>query len=1106
MRMNQRRTNSPSNPTPPPPLHPPLQAHPAETPLQLSDFHTYPPPRSPANDNSFVSTLPPTLPPIARVTYGYEGSNDLYEVEERNNTPSISAPRWFEEEQHTWASPHGLQPANSRSGPSSDHTDHRHNLQGLEWSPGAVHDVPSLRPRSQFRAATAPVPVLAEKSTSAYQLPAPTTNAETLPQWRSPQPNSSTQHPRLGKAKLNLLNPMSLLARRRSSQLMSQRSSDSSGSARSLTIPGMRLPEDYDPRIRGKVIHDFSAPRSQRGVSSHGTANEMAEPAGSGSAQSSSDNVARDTNDRRAGGFVPAPEQPNPEISGGNLKFGEREHMPVFKEHFGDDIKPWSKDQGALSSERIALTLSHSSIPEPNREPPPLPAFARNLPPDLIHPSTPYHPETKVATNLSLSALPDSNSPEYSSRPTSRPTSRSNAVPVTDSSFQPAGLPKHLASNASRFSFDLAGIGSAAQEKLLEDKHKQKEITRKSVASATSANNDSREHNDYDDEDGEEAYLYDDLGNEDDFEERVPGVNTDAEDYNIDATAGPPALFSVIEAGISEELPGSSDSQDSQAFSESQATNAASITNGLGLLTLDKPDDSKATAKILARRGPPPILEPPSPGSDYDDLYFDDGVITHPEGVDLYDFDESVFDNETSGFYGGPLEIQRASPPTGKNSVIDNLKAAPKDNRGGQNDEYTTSAYVAQAVDSPAPFLKGAFETAPRGPDSPVQQQQWDKSGFSKTAGLTQDNLAAYHDALVYATQQATAEGKFGHQQSMNQKRSGEAKAASSQRDYDWRSGLIVDDSHASQDLDIFPPSSETPDDFDYEDDMVDDPIIAAANAEALENDDEDFYGQEFGFYAQANGTGETQYANGGYFGSRGVDGITRSHSGRVNFQEPSLTPITERSEFSNRNSMISMGMYGAPHAIGPPSTAPLPSPGLFQLADMMHLEDDELSLSALMKLRRGAWGGSDASLQSSAGSHASGSPLTHLPPLGSGDILSIAGPMGASNHSLASSNGIGSDEASLPSSPTITLQTQGLAMTMPTQTDRSSGSDSSPIKRSAAKGKGHKRNSSGADSVSYIKERSGDGSATWVIEKRRIAESGQVEIVGRELVMGGRI
>jgi hypothetical protein len=148
----------------------------------------------------------------------------------------------------------------------------------------------------------------------------------------------------------------------------------------------------------------------------------------------------------------------------------------------------------------------------------------------------------------------------------------------------------------------------------------------------------------------------------------------------------------------------------------------------------------------------------------------------------------------------------------------------------------------------------------------------------------------------------------------------------------------------------------------DTDDAYFDDAIVAAANAEALENDDEGFYGQEFGFYAQADGTCNSELTNGGYFGPRRVEGVTRSHSSRGKFQEPSLTPITERSEWSTRNSMISLKAHGAT------SNPSLASPGLAQLVDMGNI-DDELSLSALMKLRRGAWGGSNGSLRSSAGS-----------------------------------------------------------------------------------------------------------------------------------------
>jgi hypothetical protein len=175
--------------------------------------------------------------------------------------------------------------------------------------------------------------------------------------------------------------------------------------------------------------------------------------------------------------------------------------------------------------------------------------------------------------------------------------------------------------------------------------------------------------------------------------------------------------------------------------------------------------------------------------------------------------------------------------------------------------------------------------------------------------------------------------------------------------------GLVSDDSHLSQGADMVGFDDFLDDQIYADDAYYDDPIVAAANAEALENDDEGFYGQEFGFYAQAHGACSSEMTNGGYFGPRGVEGITRHHSSRGKFQEPSLTPITERSEWSTRNSVISLKAHGGTH-----SNPSLASPGLAQLVDLGNL-DDEMSLSALLKLRRGAWGGSNGSLRSSAGS-----------------------------------------------------------------------------------------------------------------------------------------
>jgi len=52
----------------------------------------------------------------------------------------------------------------------------------------------------------------------------------------------------------------------------------------------------------------------------------------------------------------------------------------------------------------------------------------------------------------------------------------------------------------------------------------------------------------------------------------------------------------------------------------------------------------------------------------------------------------------------------------------------------------------------------------------------------------------------------------------------------------------------------------------------------------------------------------------------------------------------------------------------------------------------------------------------------------------------------------------------------------------------------------------GHRHKGS-ADSISYTKEEEPESGGTrWVMERRRTAESGEVEILEREVVEGGRI
>lgn len=233
------------------------------------------------------------------------------------------------------------------------------------------------------------------------------------------------------------------------------------------------------------------------------------------------------------------------------------------------------------------------------------------------------------------------------------------------------------------------------------------------------------------------------------------------------------------------------------------------------------------------------------------------------------------------------------------------------------------------------------------------------------------------------------------------------AYAFTSQRDLDYHYDLEDNDEYA-QDMD----------DYDF-----DDAIIAEANAEALANDMDGFYGQEFNFYsAHHHGSGSdlsssskdgAQFANGGYFIP--TDALGRSTSGRVVSREPNLTPITERSEYSNRNSVLSLAV--------PPiggSGGELRSPGLMQLARLADDDGSDMSMSALMRLRSRAFGGAGGS-QASLSSSREGSPML------------VAGQMSSSPLGNASSSDRGDrDNASSPFSGLTYAQLQLLQKQYP--------------------------------------------------------------------------
>jgi hypothetical protein len=935
--------------------------------------------------------------------------------------------------------------------------------------------------------------------------------------------------PRSGKARLNLLNPMSLLARRRTSQAVPQLSSEALVSSRA----GNNFSETFDPRIRGTVVHDFSAPRPRRNVPYNDV---LAEDPSNTSRQ-----YPRSPNPQH--GDSAADESITSPWSGVN-------HTPIFTENFEEEQYPAAGPHVRRASDLTDLPLpkppyaqgaqkaldsspaSKSNDLAQKQFPATRKISARKYVSDVGPPVPPKADGEVPNPPRRVSIDPSSTPPK--SRPSSKKVPSRNVSGVSAKDAAILGLPKHMKSTSSRFSFDM--IGAAEQERLLEDRHRQKALEKKNADGDVQ----------YDDE-VEDDFDYDNMDDDDGLEERIPGVNADLDEEDFD--------------GLEEEIPGvnadldeedgildDSDNVAGFTFQQSSLTSPLSPTSpgmastprdahgevigfamtknspyvsvhmiqsttsptlstgqevlpytkdlgvqGLGLQGVDMGHSKDAKAELSPRANVETDDFPQPPSLADDDLYFDDGIIADPgDGDDAVDFDESVFDNVDTDEYGRPLKTF-SSLPTLYSPPTLTADPSPTLNKIFEPDKtnVTLTEIKEDAISPGALPPAGGLAPQPSIAGHPAPP----------THGLTQDTLAAYQSALAAAAHAAAANGKF-------RRDSTPPNPTPSERE-DPHPGLITDSSYTSH-HEPFSPSYELEDDFDYDDALEDDAIIAAANAEALANDPDGFYGQEFGFYS-VPGAGDAEYANGGYFGPRGIEGVIRSQSGRIASREPNLTPITERSEYSNRNSFMNLSMHG------PGSVA---SPGLTQLAGLMSSLDYEgdMSLNALLKLRRGAWGGSQASLHSSNGSPRSaggadeGSPVGQLPPWSqAGNSWSGLGQNGQghrrknSNFSVVSEAASEAEEQSEPGSPTLTMANAF------GDKDR----DGPQQKNAVEKGKGEEdkdkiarkhRYTGSAESISYLKEDDPVAGERWILERRRTAESGEVEFLGREVVSGGRI
>lgn len=297
--------------------------------------------------------------------------------------------------------------------------------------------------------------------------------------------------------------------------------------------------------------------------------------------------------------------------------------------------------------------------------------------------------------------------------------------------------------------------------------------------------------------------------------------------------------------------------------------------------------------------------------------------------------------------------------------------------------------------------------------------------------------------------------------------------------------------------------------------DEGDDDFIAAANAEALAYDDAGYYGQEFGFYARArsdsagSANGQTVEAiNGGYFGEDGEDPLRRQKS----LREPDLTPITERSEFSARNSFINFGPASASWGhggIASPALARLPLSPLAGGGDGQPKS-------------RASGGGYFGVFPPPSGfpghaQHVGASPASDGPtrPWTTSDSpVSATSNNSSRGAPFSSSSAAALDPDATPRKPQ--LQSQAQVSSPLHETPGTAKKVSAAPNDVPASGKGngtgqqsHSRNVSGADSVTYVRESGGEegsGPPRWVLERRRTSEMGVDEVVGREVVKGGWI
>lgn len=786
--------------------------------------------------------------------------------------------------------------------------------------------------------------------------------------------------------------------------LMRRKASQNAPDIRPLPLPQKASESTFDPRIRGTRVHDFSAPR-QRVVPTRKATVPGAEvwtgwesrdgySQASASSQSNTSDLPADLPLRTRTGN-----------SAGSSSTKTVEPSPDTTTRQSSEL---TKEPSQKSTRQVdRLSLENKPLPE---QPPPPP------------PSNKDDASTRSASNRSrpISAASSMKQTNPSTR-----TNRSRHISLSDGSIRDS-LPKHMKSTSSRFSFDM--IGAARAEKLLEERHRQKELERKANDPGPTRR-DSRF-----DEFDEDNFDYDAAMDDDGLEERIPGVNADFDDDDgffeeapfeedipmlgevevIDEEDDPDndqenfagfvfarsnphsSLVSPASPGMiatprdangrpighaitkdgtpslsSALSPMLTESDDSEGHQDHLDDDDDGDFSGLGIQGLQAPPKSTYDPTVFQERRNMESEDPLSgstAGHD-NELYFDRGLQEElqmaADEIQQSTIDESIFDIDDTDQFGRPIPgaFAQAMKAVKEQEQQKKRESDMTSQSGMSASTAHTSVSVLQSSTLPTDKLDGIDSVAKDSPPTTSPSQS------------TEDKVAAY-------LQQALAKAAASD---LNSRWADTPESSPAPGDPDVTitspttassqpnsAGLMDDPASHIYDDDGFGRGFD--DDYDDDDDFGAD-FIAEANAEALAYDSEGFYGQEFGFYSAPlpphhsstpsngfNGSLGSDTFYGGYFGPSG--GLNRSASGHVT-REPNLTPITERSEYSNRNSIMSLGLPSAalPTSAGLDGRNAMQSPGL---STLMGMDDGDFSLSGLYRLRNKAFGGSQISLSSS--------------------------------------------------------------------------------------------------------------------------------------------